>query len=198
MRITSVRTLTRLAESGAHGRHWYTYAESSVRSAAATIGCDPGRLADLLALFSPRVSVRRSIRMTLAYVTTGHHLPDVICYTRSAVAHYERTGQIRGPKTSAFAMALRGDPTAIVLDTWMARAFHVRQADLERRTVRTECMRRIRLTARRLEWSPAETQAAIWTAIATLPPGIKRTAGDRRYRTAPALDVTAELSFAAH
>jgi hypothetical protein len=128
------------------------------------LSISPGRLADLLSVFSPRLQVLRSIRLTLEYIETGIVPSGVMRGTRAALEHYESTGEIRGPKTGPFARALRGDESAIVLDVWMAKAFGIPQTKLTGKAVAARCKGRIRTVARRLGWTPAETQAAIWTA----------------------------------
>jgi len=94
----------------------------------------------------------------------GEPMPaDVMRITLASLEHYESTGEIRGPKTSQFALALQGVPNAVVLDTWMATAL---QCNIYFRPpkVRLEAERRVRLAARRLGWPAREFQAAVWCA----------------------------------
>lgn len=163
--MTSVSRLCDMADAGADGRLWYAHAADQVRLGADRLGIEAGRFADLLALFSPRVSVRRSIRMAVHYATTGQYAHDVMQSVRTAVAHYEATGAIRGPKTGPFARALRGDITAIVLDVWMSRALGVPQKDLERVGIHAEGTLRVRSAGLELGWPPAAAQAAIWHTV---------------------------------
>lgn len=159
------RSLIPLAQAGADGRSWYTNAHSQLLAASRTLSVPPQRLADLLALFSPRVTVLRSIRHTLYYLDTRRFYPDCMTPIRTAVLHYERTGEIRGRKTSAFARALMLDPSAVVLDVWMARALCVPQKPLEGLHFHTKARDRIVATANLLHWPASETQAAIWHAV---------------------------------
>lgn len=164
MRMSSVDTLSALCEQGERGLHWYSHAKSQILEASSILSVEPQRLADLLALFSPRVSVKRNIHFAVHYVRTNTHTHDVMRSTRIAVAHYEETGIIRGPKTSAFSRAIMGDPDAVVLDVWMARALRIPQTAFDRKPVHAKATERIAKTASRLSVSPAQAQAAIWTA----------------------------------
>jgi hypothetical protein len=173
-----------LADEGREWRDWYALARQDIQLVCSDQGWCLDRFIDVLAITSPRISVRRNIRVALQYMRTGEWLSAVIRGTRQAMAHYELTGEIRGPKTRPFAAALRGDETNIVLDTWMATAFEIDQSTLSRKGIRVECEKRIKRTARRYGWSNAATQAAIWAATV-------RRAG----RRVPALRVSDELSL---
>lgn len=123
------------------------------------------RFIGVLAVTSPRVSVQRNWSGTLDYFRTGVLPRGFIRSTRVALDHYEQTGGIRGPKTSAFAKALGGEPGALVLDTWMAKAFNVEHAAVTRKYNRIKAMRRMSKLARSKGWTIAETQAAVWAGI---------------------------------
>jgi hypothetical protein len=162
--IASVATLVKLAKLGEDGKGWYKHAKLEIEGAAFILDCDPKRFADILSLLSPRVSVTRNIRFAVKYLETGEHAHDVMRLIRSSVAHYEKTGEIRGPKTGPFASALLGNTEAIVLDTWMAVAFGFDQDEFRRKPVASECCKRIRKAAKILGWAPCEVQAAVWVA----------------------------------
>lgn len=161
-RMTSVARLVDMAAKGKDWKDWYVRAGDDIASVCAQEHWDFDRFVDVLALTSPRTSVRRNIRVAIHYMQTGQWLTGVIDTTKRAMAHYLETGEIRGPKTSAFAAALKGDLSAVVLDVWMAEAFKVDQRRFDRIPVRAKCNQRIRAAAGRLCWRPAEVQAAIW------------------------------------
>ena len=181
-KMSSVATLVTLAESGRESRTWYPDARKQIIAGAVILDIAPGRFADLLSLFSPRVSVTRSVRFAVHYARTGQYKPDIIRPVRAAVGHYELTGRIRGPKTSAFARVLRGDDSAIVLDVWMAVALGVDQKRLSAKCVYSACSERIARSAKLLGWTNAETQASIWGAVVS-----------KNRRTVPSLFILPEL-----
>lgn len=120
------------------------------------------RISCLLALFSPRVSVTRSVNFTKYYMTTGMFRRDVTRSVRAAVDHWESTGEIRGPKTSSFQRALMGDTEAVVLDIHMANLFGVEQRVFSTRSgyrYYSDCVVR-------LGWlyghTPRDMQALLW------------------------------------
>lgn len=123
VRQVSLIGMVRLgAEHGGVG--WYYRAGLAADALAARVGTDPGRTRDVLALCSPRVHVRQSVTLATRYLADGD-TRGMIPSTAAALHHYDRTGEIRGPKTSAFARALRGDPMAVVVDVWILRALGV-------------------------------------------------------------------------
>ena len=152
-----------LALAGVDGRFWYGTAQREVRTGAERLGVTAERFAAILAATSPRVQVRRNITIAVMYCKFGT-LPGSMATTRAAVAHYESTGIIRGPKTGPFARAILGDEDAIVLDVWMAKAFGIDQKRFGAKYVRTHCEGVIRQVAQHLGWTPAQVQAAVWTA----------------------------------
>jgi len=175
-------TLLRLAREGWDYRHWYENARSEIAHCCMLQRWDPNRFTDILAITSPRVAVRRNVRLTIGYMMTGMLPEDVIRSTHAALDHYNETGEIRGPKTSAFAAALKGDLDAVVLDTWMARALGVPHSAFGKRRIRESAARRIRFTAHLAGLMPAQMQAAVWA-------GAVKRAG----RNVPGIHVSEEL-----
>lgn len=168
-RMSSVETLMKLAIDGESGRGWYIDAYREIQVVADHLGLDAGRLADILAIISPQVSVPKSVKMALHYLSKSTPRYDTMRSTRAALDHYEETGEIRGRKTSEFARALRGDMQAIVIDGWMAVAFEIDPIKLKDspRLYRAAAFRIVQV-ARRLKWFPAEVQSSIWTSVTTL------------------------------
>lgn len=182
--MRTAKHLCVLADEGRDFHNWYTLAKTDLERVCKQKEYDFDRFVDVLAITSPRVAVVRNIRVALHYMDTGKWSSGTIRATRAAMAHYEDTGEIRGPKTSAFARALKGDPDAIVLDVWMSKAFEIDQLKFSNRKIRAECERRICKAARYCNMKPAELQAAVWAAIV------------RRYkRNAPMFNVSDELTL---
>ncbi len=174
MRMTSVSKLKELAKQGEHGRHWYEACDHALRTMCQREGWPVVHTAAILGITSPRVQVPRNALYTKAYMREWVKDPDVTTHTRlagllpmvrSGLEHYERTGEIRGPKTSAFAGACMGDLSQVVLDIWMARALKVSQVAFNRKPVREKATKRVCQAASQLGWEPAQVQAAVWTAV---------------------------------
>jgi len=160
--MPSPERLAPVAERGKAGKGWYAEAFGQIEQASDLLGVTPDMLAGYLAVYSPRVSVKRSIRMAYHRIRTGEHAHDTMRSVRTAVEHWEATGEIRGPKTGAFYAALLGDGSAVVLDVWMAKVLGIPQEMLGRVRVYRKGEDRIRAVAAVVDWTPAETQAALW------------------------------------
>lgn len=177
-KIVRVPPLATLARTGAElgGLGWYARAHGELARYAAEVGENPQRVADVLALTSPRQTVARNVQLTRAYVetrSTAGMLPSVI----AAVNHYEACGEIRGPKTSAFSRALM-EENAVVVDVWMFRAMRLTHKTMTAKRYR-EAVAKVRRCARYVRMSPADCQSSVWCGIRTLY-GYK-SAGDLRF-----------------
>ena len=150
-----------LAKAGAHGRPWYRESGASVDAYAREHGLAPGRVADTLAILSPRVSVAQNVKLAHEWLSTGKIDKGVMRARVDALRAYEAGGGFTGPKVRAFAAALQGDPRGSVIDAWVYRAFSIAKPSP---AAHAHCVRRLRATAARLGWPVAETQAAIWVA----------------------------------
>jgi hypothetical protein len=126
---------------------------------SAAHGFDPGRVADVVSILSPRVHVSRNVAMAHDYLTTGR--VKAMRQRITALERYEATGAISGLKVQAFARALRGDPNAVVVDVWMVRAYGLAPWSGTPKQFKV-AITKVRRTAGALGWSAADTQAAIW------------------------------------
>ncbi len=133
-------------------------------------------LCDLVAITSPRCSVKRNLRFAWTEFTGQPRPSDMIRSTRAALDHYYATGEIRGPKTSRFAQVLRGDDSVVVVDTWMARALSVPDKQARNKSTQ-ELAEQVITRVQTLHnatmvlgycldpWTLAETQAAVWAGM---------------------------------
>ena len=171
-RVVRVRILTEYARAGASHKGWYEETTKHLREFSRNSGYPIEQVAAVFSILSPRVRVSTNYNLLRKYFfhkSKGHESPsemmEVMRSTRSALYHWERTGAIRGPKTSAFCRALLGDPNAVVLDLWMARALGVEQSTLSRKKVYDTNAALVASVADILQMTPAQAQAAIWFGV---------------------------------
>ena len=164
-RMASVATLTRYAAHGIDGAQWYRHGTAQIEFVAHANGWEADHLAGIMAATSPRCSVVRNIRMALHYCHHGDIRVIPMRGVRSAVNHFEKTGRLRGPKTSAFFANLRGNCEPVTLDVWMAYALKVEQSAFSRVATRERAAQRVAAAGRALGLRPCESQAAIWTGF---------------------------------
>ena len=180
----NIRTWEKMALEGQYWKDWYAKAAEQIKTICTKNGWDCGEFIDILSLTSPRVHVKRNLRIALHYFREGS-LPSTVWKPFvTSVEHYESTGEIRGPKTSAFADALKGNTDAVVLDVWMAAAFNVEQKVFSKKTEREKYETIIRRVAKRLGWEPRQVQAAMWAS-----------AVKQHGRNVPAYNIAEELTL---
>ena len=159
-----------LALQGIAGAGWYGAAHETIKEYAATHGHDVQRVADILAITSPRQTVARNVQLAHAYLT-DRSVAGVMRGIRAALEHYEETGEIRGPKTGAFSRALTGSPDAVVIDVWMYRALGYDWPSMTptRYAMACDAVRALAATVKDPDTdrtlTPAETQAAVWCGV---------------------------------
>ena len=117
----------------------------------------------------PQETVARNVQLAHAYLT-DRSVKGVMRGIQAALEHYELTGEIRGPKTGAFARALTGSPDAVVIDVWMYRAlgYNWRSMTPTRYAMACDAVRALASTLRYPDGTtltPAETQAAVWCGV---------------------------------
>jgi hypothetical protein len=72
---------------------------------------------------------------------------------------------LNGQKTNAFARAISGDMTAVVIDTWMIRAAGLDSSKGVNKTQYATLAAAVCRVAYGMKWDNAQAQAAIWCAI---------------------------------
>jgi len=154
--------LTPKAQAYEQHKDWYDKSQHVIAKQAGELGVPAKHFAAVLAITSPRVPVKRNWRLAVTYLQTGQPASDTLTTTRAALAHWEKTGEIKGQKTRSFYEALCGNPEAVVLDVWMAKLFDVDPMTLRNKSVHGPLSNRIRSAAKRLNWEPRQVQAALW------------------------------------
>ena len=159
--LATLPTLARYLEVGISASDWYAKANESIQAYAHKHGLPVGLVADVLALVSPRKTVPDSVRIARHYFDTGK-LIDVVSSVRAQFSHWQETGIIRGPKCHAFARALLGDGSALVVDTWIMQALNAPISSMGKKWVLAAAERRFQRLADITGLRVAETQAAVW------------------------------------
>lgn len=166
---TLCRRCQRWALIGRAHRRWYRVARAVIRRLAdhRNERRDDyyGTLCDLVAITSPRTSVKRNLKFAWGEFIGQPRPSDMIRSTRAALDHYHRTGEIRGPKTSRFAAVLRGDDNVVVVDSWIARGLSVPDKQARNKSTQELAERVIGHVAGRFGWCLSEAQAAVWAGI---------------------------------
>lgn len=163
-RLASVRELSGLLVKGIHASDWYPAARESIRQWSEREGQDYARVCDVLALASPRKAVADSVRIAIHYLRTGKMI-DVVSSVRKQWLHWESTGLINGPKCRAFAAALRGDDSALVVDTWIMQALRAPINSKGTRWVLGAAGRRFNRLSAITGLPVASAQAAVWAGV---------------------------------
>ena len=157
--------ITDLATLGCCGSTWYTNAIAEVDTLCRLEDWSVERFVSILSLTSPRVSVRRNVRIALQYTDNNTFLENVVGNIRQSVGRYEKSGTIGGQKVRAFRSAILGNQFALVLDVHMSRAFNVDQKHWDKTHVRNRAYRIVESVANRLGESIRDTQAMTWCGV---------------------------------
>lgn len=167
--LNSVDYVAKLARNGLPWRTWYAKAIHEIESVCLLEQWPIDHFTSVLAILSPRCSVRRNIRGTLVYNGQNKLLTNTLPNVKRSLEIYLDTGRVGGSKVSCFCKALLGDDMAITLDTWMAYALldmespHIKY--FERINTRTTANTLVCVVANMLDLSPRDCQAAIWCGM---------------------------------
>lgn len=163
-RLATVKSLAHLLTIGIDASGWYREANESIWQWSEANGHDVGKVCDVLALASPRKTVLDSVRIAKHYLATGQ-IVDVVTSVRKQWRHWEATGAINGPKCRAFAAALRGDDSALVVDTWIMAALRAPLTSTGKLWVLEAASRRFKALSDITGLPVASCQAAVWSGI---------------------------------
>lgn len=149
------------------GEAWYATARATIRAMAARHGVSEAIAAGVVAATSPRLPWARNLWVA-EEILAGRHpsgvLPRNLERARLILARGGPPLRIlRGPKVRAFYRALRGDPSAPVVDVWMLRAAGVGTDSPTPRiyALISDALSRLAARVRR---SVTAVQAVIWVA----------------------------------
>jgi hypothetical protein len=159
---TLCKRCTRWADSGHAYRRWYGVARGVLRRLSEYYNVDYGTLCDVVAITSPRVSVKQNLLHAIGEILEDPRPSSMLSPTEVALDHYYRTKEIRGAKTSRFACVLRGDDDVVVVDTWMGKALGIPPRHARHKANQVLAERVVGHVAKRTGWTLASTQAAIW------------------------------------
>jgi hypothetical protein len=151
------------------GRLWYPQAQTTCRS----IGMDivpVETVARVMAILSPRCFWSTCVdwtRQIVGAALSGQPMPAVSTKANRAKAWAELHGErsVSGPKTTAFAEAILGNESAVVIDAWTLRSVGLSPT--------------AKVTPHRLRWitaayaeaaaivneTPRDLQAIVWCAV---------------------------------
>lgn len=170
LKLKPISYVATLADNGRPWQHWYTRAYDEIDAVCDLEQWESVRFTSILAILSPRVSVRRNVRASLIYhgqdeALLTNTLPNV----KQSLQTYLETGIVGGLKVPYFRRALLGDCDSITLDSWMAYALqdvdtpHIKH--FKRKASLHDSLALVRNVADRLGVSPRDCQAMIWCGM---------------------------------
>lgn len=151
------------------GMHWYDEANELALGIATNTGKSVDHAAVMIAHLSPRTKWAENVRYAIEVASTG----DTKGTFRSCVDRARRALESddpwstfgKAPKTRSFAANIRGDLTAVTIDTWAMKVAGVTEQQLGRVGVYQAVAHAFRLEARKAGIEPAQLQAITWVTI---------------------------------
>lgn len=143
---------------------WYIDAEKVAHEVARNLNSDLEVGASVVSAFSPRerwtTNVAKAIAFSLGEKPVG--LPNNLKMAEKALSlGYDA---LKGQKTNAFARAIAGDETAVVIDVWMLRALGI-EKKTPTQTQYVEMARAVKKVAAEYGMTPRAMQALIWIIV---------------------------------
>lgn len=165
---TYERRLTRWLDAADHvadvGESWYAIARGDCRRMARESGCTLAVAAGVVAAYSPRMLWNANLtvaRRALAGDVRG--MAPVVSKVRRILAGERPLDVLSGPKVRRFYRAIMGDPRAVVIDRWIARAMGVPPEGVSALYATLESV--VVKVADGRGLTPAAVQATVWVAI---------------------------------
>jgi len=151
------------------GRRWYADAHDLCRMiGGAHVPVET--VARVMAILSPRCLWRTNVAWTRALVTAfvnGDPIPAISTGANRHKAWRELHGErvLSGPKTTAFARAIAGDPEVVVIDSWMLRSVGLKPDAKVTPHRQRWISAAYTEAARAVGETPRDMQAIVWCAI---------------------------------
>ena len=143
---------------------WYHEASEVAREVASNMTIDLDRAACIVAAFSPRerwsVNVRKALSYSVGMIPSG--LSNNVAMADASLVH--GFDALKGLKTNAFARAIAGDQSAVVIDVWMCRAGNI-GTDSPNKTQYNFLADAVRDAAQLFGITPRTAQALIWIIV---------------------------------
>jgi hypothetical protein len=149
------------AKTAADYKDWY---ETNRAAVEAIFGQDAPVFLRLLAATSQRQRVQQNaVNALIAYrmLIFDHPFDGFMERVRENLERIREGYHPRGIKIGPFSLALAGDPDAVAIDVHMNR--YIYGWDKAPSDWSPEAVRRVKQAALGLGWTPAQTQAAIWS-----------------------------------
>ena len=143
---------------------WYANGERIALDVAGIMGTSLEVGACIISAFSPRE--RWSSNVVKAYrYANGEPIPGLSNnMTMANMSTVKGFDALKGEKTNAFARALAGDSSAVVVDVWIMRAARL-HTDSPNKTQYAEISRAVTNVAVSMGISPRTCQALVWILI---------------------------------
>lgn len=167
-KLATVERLLEMYHKGYGGHEWYDPVKKVTDELLSPEDADVFR--KLLALTSPQQNVRTNLKLAMKafkqYLSgepfSGFH-PDQIEQMEKLLRQGADPKEVMGRKVWNFYRALSGDPNAVVIDMWVARAFNlpenVSDQDYDFMAAKVAQL------AQQVGVTPRQFQAALWTGI---------------------------------
>jgi hypothetical protein len=140
---------------------WYRDAEEVAEEVARNLDSTLEVGASVVSAFSPRerwsTNVAKAISFSLGHDVKGLKNNTVMANSALQIG-FEA---LKGPKTNAFARAIAGDPSAIVIDVWMCKAVDDELSSPSKKQY-VEMTQAVNTVAKEFKITPRTCQALIW------------------------------------
>jgi hypothetical protein len=162
-RLPTTKRLLQMIEDGKAGAEWY---DNTHRELVDMFGPDAELIEKFLAATSPNNTVAGNVTQALkAYrqYRLGQYFEGFLPLHEKFLNAIDRGEDFGGIKVESFLKNLKGDPMAVTVDRWIARAFNFGKTVTDKQYKFVDYW--ITQLAKRVGMEPRQVQAAIWKAI---------------------------------